>query len=50
MFDIEDVKKELPGDKIDQLIREIRGEFPDDEMMFELHLMRAIKSMKENNG
>ncbi len=27
---------------LDKLIKEVKQEFPDDEMMFELHLIRAI--------
>jgi len=33
-----DIKPEI----LNKLIKEVKQEFPDDEMMFELHLIRAI--------
>lgn len=32
------IKQEI----LDKLIKEVKQEFPDDEMMFELHLIRAV--------
>jgi len=32
-----------------KLIEEIRKEFPHDEMLFELHLFRAVKYLKNRN-
>lgn len=45
MFDVEGAIKEstLPAPKIDRLKRGIRKEFPNDEMMYELHLIRALR-------
>ncbi len=47
MFELEEIKKNLPKSKVDLLIKQIREEFPEDEMMYELHLLRALKSLKE---
>jgi hypothetical protein len=44
MFYIENLKNQLPKEIVDKLINEIREEFNNDEMMFELHLMRALKA------
>jgi len=49
IFDLEKIKKEsgLSTSEFTQLEEEIRREFEDDEMMFELHLIRAIRAIKE---
>ena len=49
IFDLEKIKKEssLSTAEFTQLEEEIRREFEDDEMMFELHLIRAIRAIKE---
>jgi len=51
MFNIEKIIKEsgLSDKVIKKLEKEVREEFPTDEMMYELHLMRAIESEK-NKG
>jgi len=50
LYDIELLLKEL--DISDQekkdLIKEVREEFPQDEMLFELHLFRAITYSKKS--
>ncbi|MHA2246568.1 MAG: hypothetical protein ACXADY_16620 [Candidatus Hodarchaeales archaeon] len=47
MFELEEIKKDLPKSQVDLLIKQVREEFPEDEMMYELHLLRALKSLKE---
>ena len=49
LYDIELLLKELDiSDKEkDDLIKEVREEFPEDEMLFELHLFRAINYLKK---
>jgi len=37
----------LPAAELTQIEEEIRREFEGDEMMFELHLIRAIRAIKE---
>jgi len=39
-LDISDKEKE-------DLVKEVREEFPEDEMLFELHLFRAINYLKK---
>jgi hypothetical protein len=47
-FDAEKVALEasIPPDKLDRLRLLIRQEFPRDEMMYELHLLRACMAIK----
>lgn len=47
-FDFEKVALEakIPPDKLDKLSHLLRQEFPRDEMMFELHLLRACMAVK----
>ena len=47
-FDCEKVASEanIPPDKLDKLRQLIRQEFPHDEMMFELHLLRACMAIR----
>lgn len=47
-FDCEKVASEasIPSDKLEKLRDLIRQEFPRDEMMFELHLLRACMAIK----
>lgn len=47
-FDFEKVALEanIPPDKLDKLRHLIRREFPKDEMMYELHLLRACTAIK----
>lgn len=51
MFEIEKIVKEsgLSDELIAKIKEEVRKEFPRDEMMYELHLIRAIESEK-NKG
>jgi len=47
-FDCEKVASEanIPHQKLEKLRRLIRQEFPRDEMMYELHLLRACMAIK----
>ena len=47
MFELEEIKKDLPKSQVDLLIKQVREDFPEDEMMYELHLLRALKSLKK---
>ena len=49
MFNLEEVRRAsgLSANELARLEEEIRREFEGDEMMFELHLMRAIRAIKE---
>jgi len=49
IFDLEEVKREsgLSAHQFAQLEELVRVEFGRDEMMFELHLVRTIKALKE---
>jgi len=49
MFNLEEVKRAsgLSPNELARLEEEIRREFEGDEMMFELHLIRAIRAIKE---
>ena len=44
IFDVKRKCKELgiSNEIFETLLREVRSEFPNDEMMFELHLIRAL--------
>jgi len=48
MFDIKKVIKKISISKkeLQKLEKEIKQEFPNDRMMYELHLLRALSSMK----
>ena len=37
----------IPGDKLDRLVAIMRAEFPDDETMAELHILRAILAVEQ---
>lgn len=45
IFDIESLadKWEIHPSLLDKLVREAREEFPHDEMMVELHVLRALR-------
>ena len=47
-FDYENAAREanVTPEKLEELRRLIRQEFPKDEMMFELHLLRACMAIK----
>ncbi len=48
-FDSEEVAREanIPPDKLEQLRRLVRQEFPRDEMMYELHVLRTCMAVKD---
>ena len=50
-FDYEKLAQEakIPQDKLIQLKKTLREEFPRDEMMYELHLLRICMSIKEGD-
>lgn len=37
----------IPSDKLDELSKIIRKEFPHSDMMYELHLLRACRAIQE---
>jgi hypothetical protein len=45
-YDLERAIQEaaLPADTIQQILEEVRAEFADDEMMYELHVVRALQA------
>jgi hypothetical protein len=47
-FDYEAVAREanIPSEKLHSLAKAVREEFPTDDMMFELHLMRICSAIK----
>jgi hypothetical protein len=47
-FDYEKVAREanIPPRKLEELRQLVRQEFPPDEMMYELHLLRACMAIK----
>lgn len=49
IFNLEETKREsgLSAPKLAQLEERVRREFEGDEMMFDLHLVRALKALKE---
>jgi len=49
-FDYEGVAREarIPAEKLEELRHLIGEEFPRDEMMYELHLLRACMAIKED--
>ncbi len=49
LVDIETIfkKVKLTEKEKSQLIKEVRAEFPDDAMMFELHRIRAINRLEK---
>ena len=48
MFDYLDAARRigLPDVQLDRLCNQVRSEFPDDDMMFELHVLRAIMAVE----
>lgn len=48
-FDCETVAREahIPTEKLEELRHVIRQDFPRDEMMYELHLLRACMAIRE---
>ena len=49
MFELEILKREsgLSQDQLARLEEQVRKEFPNDEMMFELHLLRVLDALKK---
>lgn len=49
MFDVEKIKREssLSNDDVTRLVTRIRNDFREDELMFELHFLRALKALGE---
>jgi len=45
-YDLERAIQEaaLPAEIVDGILDEVRAEFPDDEMMYELHVVRALQA------
>ncbi len=52
LYDIEILLKELnlSDEEKEKIIREVRMEFPDDEMLFELHLFRTVQYLKKQKN
>jgi hypothetical protein len=48
-FDYEKVAREahIPAEKLDELSHVMRQDFPRDEMMYELHVLRACMAIRE---
>ena len=40
----------IPDDKLDQLRALVEAEFPGDDMMVELHLLRACKAVRDGRA
>lgn len=49
MFDLERIKQKsgLPSDDLTRLNAKIREDFGQDEMMYELHFLRALKALEQ---
>ena len=47
-FDYESVARDakVPADKLGMLAKSVREEFPTDDMMYELHLMRVCSAIQ----
>jgi len=39
----------IPHEEYEKLKRSVREEFPDDEMMYQLHLVRALKALSRKS-
>lgn len=52
LYDIEILLKQLnlTDKEKEDLVREIRDEFPQDDMLFELHLFRVIQFLKKSEN
>ncbi len=52
LYDIEELLNQvnLSKKEKEELINELRDEFPEDEMLFELHLYRAINYLKKTKS
>jgi hypothetical protein len=51
-FDFEKVAHEarIPSDKLAELSRGVRQDFPNDDMMYELHLLRACLAVRDGHA
>ena len=51
MYDIEAAFKSsgLTPEEFDRIKSEVRSDFPNDEMMFELHIIRILKAIKKGH-
>ncbi|MBM3130368.1 MAG: hypothetical protein FJ009_17285 [Chloroflexi bacterium] len=49
MFDLTQLKQQsgLPAEVLEQIEQAIRADYPDDDMMFELHLVRVLQALKQ---
>ena len=52
LYDIEELLKEvnLSDKEKEEIIKDIKDEFPQDEMLFELHLFRVIQFLKKQKN
>ena len=52
LYDIENLLKQLnlTDKEKEVLVRELRDEFPQDDMLFELHLFRVIQFLKKSEN
>lgn len=50
IFDYEQLAKKcnVKSDILNKLVEEASREFPNDQMMIELHIIRAIRALKNN--
>ena len=50
-FDFEKLARDagIPADKMEELCQSIRREFPRDEMMYELHVLRACMAVRDGH-
>ncbi len=50
-FNFEKIAREaaIPADKLHELCQSIRREFPRDEMMYELHVLRAYMAIRDGH-
>ncbi len=51
LFDYESLAKKinLPTEKLTQIRSLVRSDFPDDEMMFELHMLRVLMALERKD-
>lgn len=40
---------EIPREKLEELCRTVRSEFPKDDMMYELHVLRACMAVRDGH-
>lgn len=50
-FNFEKIAREaaIPADRLQELCQSIRREFPRDEMMYELHVLRACMAIRDGH-